>query len=100
MPTRVSAAADLERELLTAKDFLEWLEPGRTADLIDGEVFMHSHQPVSPVEEAWRRSSPLTGIGSGRAPCPADADVALIGPWRFDMKRYAYLDVIALGQKL
>ena len=45
MPTRVSAAADLERELLTAEDFLEWLEPGRTADLIDGEVFMHS--PVS-----------------------------------------------------
>ena len=45
MPTRVSAAADLERELLTAEDFLEWLEPGRTADLIDGEVCMHS--PVS-----------------------------------------------------
>ena len=45
MPTRVSAAADLERELLTAKDFLEWLEPGRHADLIDGEIFMHS--PVS-----------------------------------------------------
>ncbi|MEX2443452.1 MAG: Uma2 family endonuclease [Alkalispirochaeta sp.] len=45
MPTRVSAAADLERELLTTTDFLEWLEPGRHADLIDGEVFMHS--PVS-----------------------------------------------------
>ncbi len=45
MPTRVSAAADLERELLTATDFLTWLEPGRHADLIDGEVFMHS--PVS-----------------------------------------------------
>ena len=45
MPTRVSAAADLKRELLTAEDFLEWLEPGRTADLIDGELFMHS--PVS-----------------------------------------------------
>jgi len=45
MPTRVSAAADLERELLTATDFLDWLEPGRHADLIDGEVFMHS--PVS-----------------------------------------------------
>ena len=45
MPTRVSAAADVERELLTAEDFLEWLDPGRTADLIDGEVFMHS--PVS-----------------------------------------------------
>ncbi|MFP4483856.1 MAG: Uma2 family endonuclease [Spirochaetaceae bacterium] len=45
MPTKVSVAADLERELLTAADFLEWLEPGRHADLIDGEVFMHS--PVS-----------------------------------------------------
>jgi len=45
MATRVSAAADLERELLTATDFLDWLEPGRSADLIDGEVFMHS--PVS-----------------------------------------------------
>ena len=45
MPTRVSAAIDLERELLTAEDFLEWLEPGRSADLLDGEIFMHS--PVS-----------------------------------------------------
>ena len=43
MPTRVSAAADLERELLTAEDFLEWLEPGRGADLLDGEM----HSPVS-----------------------------------------------------
>lgn len=45
MPTRVSAAADLEKQLLTAADFLDWLEPGRHADLIDGEIFMHS--PVS-----------------------------------------------------
>ena len=45
MPTRVSAAADLERKLLTAEDFLEWLEPGTCADLIDGEIFVHS--PVS-----------------------------------------------------
>jgi Uma2 family endonuclease len=45
MATRVSAAADLEYQLLTANDFLEWLEPGRFADLIDGEIFMHS--PVS-----------------------------------------------------
>ena len=44
MPTPVSAA-DLERELLTAEDFLEWLEPGTCADLIDGEIAMHS--PVS-----------------------------------------------------
>ena len=42
MPTRVSVAADLERELLTAEDFLEWLDPERFADLIDGEIFVHS----------------------------------------------------------
>ena len=35
MPTRVSAAIDLEHELLTAEDFLAWLEPGRGADLLD-----------------------------------------------------------------
>ena len=45
MPTRVSVAADLDRELLTAEDFLGWLTPKRSADLIDGEIFMHS--PVS-----------------------------------------------------
>lgn len=45
MPTRVSLSADTERQLLTATDFLERLEPGEHADLIDGEVFMHS--PVS-----------------------------------------------------
>lgn len=45
MPTKVSVSATTERELLTSQDFLGWLEPGRHADLIDGEVFMHS--PVS-----------------------------------------------------
>ena len=45
MPARVSAAVDLERTSLTAEDFLEWLEPGRRADLIDGEIRVHS--PVS-----------------------------------------------------
>ena len=45
MPTKISVAADLERELLTAADFLDWLEPGRHADLVDGEIFMHT--PVS-----------------------------------------------------
>ncbi len=34
MPTRVSA-----------KDFMEWLEPGRSADLIDGQIFVRA--PVS-----------------------------------------------------
>lgn len=38
-------AADREREILTAEDFLDWLEPGKQADLIDGEINMHS--PVS-----------------------------------------------------
>lgn len=45
MPTRVTVAADLDRETLTANDFLAWLAPGRFADLIDGEIAMHS--PVS-----------------------------------------------------
>ena len=44
MPTKLRGAA-VERELLTADDFLEWLEPGRCADLIGGEIAMHS--PVS-----------------------------------------------------
>ena len=38
MPTHLSAGADLERVLLTAEDFLEWLDPERLADLIDGEI--------------------------------------------------------------
>ena len=45
MPTRVSVAVDLERELLTAEDYLDRLDPEHFADLIDGEIFMHS--PVS-----------------------------------------------------
>ncbi len=45
VPTRVTAAADLERKPFAAEGFLEWLEPGTFADLIDGEVFRHS--PVS-----------------------------------------------------
>ena len=45
MPTRVSVAADRERELFAAEEFLDWLTPERFADLINGEVSMHS--PVS-----------------------------------------------------
>ena len=41
MPTTNSIA----HELWTAGEFLEWLEPGVFADLIDGEILMHS--PVS-----------------------------------------------------
>lgn len=43
--TRVAVAADPERETLTAEGFLEWLQPGTCADLIDGAIRMHS--PVS-----------------------------------------------------
>ncbi len=42
MATKVSLSASTEWELLTARDFLDRLEPGKHADLIDGEVFMHS----------------------------------------------------------
>jgi Uma2 family endonuclease len=41
MPTTNSIA----HQLWTADEFLEWLEPGVFADLIDGEILMHS--PVS-----------------------------------------------------
>ncbi len=42
MPTLVSTSDKVERKLWTDADFLEWLEPGVHADLIDGEKFMHS----------------------------------------------------------
>lgn len=42
MPTLVSESKTIRRELWTAEDFLDWLEPGVHADLIDGEKFMHS----------------------------------------------------------
>ena len=45
MPTRLAVGTDLERVLLTAEEFLEWLDPEHPADLIDGEICMHS--PVS-----------------------------------------------------
>lgn len=41
MPTSTPIA----HELWTADEFLDWLEPGVFADLIDGEIIMHS--PVS-----------------------------------------------------
>src|SRR5438128_6325041 len=35
--------SDVEQQsLLTAEEFLEWLKPGVHADLIDGEIVMHS----------------------------------------------------------
>jgi Uma2 family endonuclease len=42
MPTLVSVSNAIERSLWTAEDFLDWLQPGIHADLIDGEKFMHS----------------------------------------------------------
>jgi Uma2 family endonuclease len=45
MPTLVSESKTIRRELWTADDFLDWLQPGVHADLIDGEKNMHS--PVS-----------------------------------------------------
>ncbi len=37
-----TAAALAHPPLLTSEEFLDWLEPGVQADLIGGEVFMHS----------------------------------------------------------
>ncbi len=45
MPTFVSLSTNTEYQLLSADEFLKWLEPGKHADLIDGEIEMHS--PVS-----------------------------------------------------
>src|SRR5881296_3060504 len=42
MPTLVSISDKVEKQLWTAEEFLEWLEPGVHADLIGGEKFMHS----------------------------------------------------------
>lgn len=42
MPTTVSLSGREERQLWTAEEFLDWLQPGVHADLIDGERFMHS----------------------------------------------------------
>ncbi len=42
MPTTVSIARNCDRQLWTAEEFLDWLQPGVHADLIDGEKFMHS----------------------------------------------------------
>lgn len=42
VPTAVSLDHEVERQLWTAEDFLEWLAPGIHADLIDGEKSMHS----------------------------------------------------------
>jgi len=42
MATALAHAPSTEQRLLTAEEFLDWLEPGAFADLIGGEVFMHS----------------------------------------------------------
>ena len=55
-----STAVDLERELLTAEDFLEWLEPGRTADLIAGKVSRHSPVSVRLIAGKVSRHSPVS----------------------------------------
>src|SRR5437764_13251982 len=42
MATAVAFERSREQRLLTAEEFLEWLEPGVFADLVGGEIFMHS----------------------------------------------------------
>lgn len=42
MPTTVATGKNVEWQLLTADEFLDWLQPGVFADLIDGERLMHS----------------------------------------------------------
>jgi Uma2 family endonuclease len=45
MPTRVALNTTTEAQVISADEFLDWLEPGMHADLVNGEIFMHS--PVS-----------------------------------------------------
>ncbi len=40
MPTTISASE--QQRLWTAVEFLDWLKPGVHADLLNGEIFMHS----------------------------------------------------------
>jgi Uma2 family endonuclease len=42
MPATISPELAPEVKLSTASEFLDWLEPGLHADLIGGEIFMHS----------------------------------------------------------
>ena len=46
MPTHVSLAADVHDEILVAEEFIDWLTPDRHADLLDGEIAMHSPVPL------------------------------------------------------
>ena len=46
MPTFVSVSTRTEYQLLSADEFLDWLEPGKHADLIDGEIEMHSRVSI------------------------------------------------------
>ncbi|MFW5717998.1 MAG: Uma2 family endonuclease [Spirochaetota bacterium] len=69
MPTFVSLSTRSEYQLLSAREFLDWLEPGKHADLIDGEIEMHS--PVSIpharltnfVDLLIRRYAEIHGLG-------------------------------------
>lgn len=45
MPTRVALNTTTGTQVISADEFLDWLEPGMHADLVNGEIFKHS--PVS-----------------------------------------------------
>src|SRR5213595_1937182 len=42
MATELAPARPREKRLLTSEEFLDWLQPGVFADLIGGEIVMHS----------------------------------------------------------
>jgi Uma2 family endonuclease len=42
MPVSSATAPPKDQRLLTAEEFLDWLQPGVHADLINGEIVMHS----------------------------------------------------------
>jgi hypothetical protein len=42
MPTALAPPKPATRRLLTSEEFLDWLQPGVFADLIGGEIVMHT----------------------------------------------------------
>ncbi len=56
MPTTVATGKNVEWQLLTADEFLDWLQPGVFADLIDGEKFMHSPVHLKHARLVWAKS--------------------------------------------
>jgi hypothetical protein len=67
MPTVDSESNTVRHELWTAEEFPDWLEPGKHADRIDGERFIHSPVNLRQLGSPWRNfiNPPLPGTPVG-----------------------------------